>query len=299
MVQIASTIGSTPLRSRVIARRRQFDNLFDGFHRLQAISYVVSPDLLLAFFEDRGFDDVEIVVGENLTEQYRQTLSQKGQRVTQALAELVEQGKLKILVPKHTIHSKLYVLHRNDGVCRVIQGSANLTETARRATSQVNYVWYGDFAHDDPWLAQVLDDYRGHLQNCSLFMGDLVELFRRRPEEDRGDLVDAWIKGHVAEDDELGEGRFLQQLTARSLESLGEPDAEPIFVVDLPDAPKAKRRLESRLASLSPVVTGLTDGENIEIVSGLKAGDIIALRGVAQTGAVDRTTDEDLPGGIR
>jgi len=50
---------------------------------------------------------------------------------------------------------------------------------------------------------------------------------------------------------------------------------------------------------LSPVVTGLTDGENIEIVSGLKAGDIIALRGAVQTGTTDTTTNEDLPGGIR
>ena len=68
MVQIASVLGASPLNSCVISRRWQFDSLFDGFHRLQAISYVVSPDLLLAFFEGREFDEIEIVVGENLTE---------------------------------------------------------------------------------------------------------------------------------------------------------------------------------------------------------------------------------------
>ncbi len=256
MVQMTSTMGLAPLRSRVISRPQQFDKLFDGFHRLKAISYVVSPDLLLAFFEERGFDEVEIVVGENLAEQYRQVLSQKGQKVTQALAELIEQGKLKILVPKHTIHSKLYILQRDDGLRRIVQGSANLTETARRGASQVNYVWYGDFSQGDPWLAQVLGDYEIHLQDCSLFMGDLVELFRRRPDQDRGDLIDAWLKGRIAEDDELGESRFLQQLTVRSLESLAEPGAEPIFAIELPDAPKARQRLETRLATLSPVVDG-------------------------------------------
>ena len=256
MVQMTSTMGLAPLRSRVISRPQQFDKLFDGFHRLKAISYVVSPDLLLAFFEERGFEEVEIVVGENLAEQYRQVLSQKGQKVTQALAELIEQGKLKILVPKHTIHSKLYILQRDDGLRRIVQGSANLTETARRGASQVNYVWYGDFSQGDPWLAQVLDDYEIHLQDCSLFMGDLVELFRRRPDQDRGDLIDAWLKGRIAEDDELGESRFLQQLTVRSLESLAEPGAEPIFAIELPDAPKARQRLETRLATLSPVVDG-------------------------------------------
>ena len=255
MAQVASVVGSPALLSRVITRRQEFDSLFEGYNRLQAISYVVSPDLLLHFFEKRGLSEIEVVVGENLTEQYRRALSQKGRQVTTALAELVEQGKLRIFVPKRTIHSKLYVL-QGDGVYRVIQGSANLTETARQATNQVNYVWYADLAPDDPWLHRVLDDYKAHLQNCSLFMGDLVELFRQRPEQDREDIIDAWLKGRVAAQDELEERRILQQLTARSLQSLEGTSVEPIFAVELPDAPKARQRLEARLASLNPVVTG-------------------------------------------
>jgi HlyD family secretion protein len=50
---------------------------------------------------------------------------------------------------------------------------------------------------------------------------------------------------------------------------------------------------------LRPVVTGLTDGENIEIVSGLKAGDIIALRGAAQAASATKQAGEALPGGIQ
>jgi len=74
MAQIASVLASPRLRSCVIAHRREFDSLFESFDRLQAISYVVSPDLLLHFFEKRGLSEVEVVVGENLTEQYRQAL---------------------------------------------------------------------------------------------------------------------------------------------------------------------------------------------------------------------------------
>jgi hypothetical protein len=254
MTQVASVVGSPRLRSRVITRRQEFDSLFEGYDRLQAISYVVSPDLLLHLFEKQGLREVEMVVGENLTDQYRQALSQKRQ-VTAALAELVEQGKLRILVPKRTIHSKLYVLQR-DGLCRVIQGSANLTETARQATHQVNYVWYADLAPDDPWLDRVLDDYKAHLQGCSLFMGDLIDLFHERPEQDRGELVEAWLKGRVVEEDELEVRRILQQMTARSLESLDGTSPEPIFTVELPAAPKAKQRVERLLAPLSPVLAG-------------------------------------------
>ena len=253
MVQVASVVGSPRLLSRVLTRRGEFDSLFEGYSRLRAISYVVSPDLLLHFFEKPGLREVEVVVGENLTEQYRQALSQKGRQVTTALAELVEQGKLRIFVPKRTIHSKLYVLQR-DGLYRVIQGSANLTETAFQAAKQVNYVWYADLVPDDPWLDRVLDDYKAHLQNCSLFMGDLVELFRQRPEQKREDVIDAWLKGRVAEEHELEERRILQQLTERSLQSLEGTSAEPIFTVELPAAPKARQRVKRLLAPLSPVL---------------------------------------------
>ncbi len=252
MAQVASRVVSPPLLSRVLTRRREFDSLFEGYNRLQAISYVVSPDLLLHFFEERGLGEIEVVVGENLTEQYRRALSQKGRQVTAALAELVEQGKLRIFVPKRTIHSKLYLLQR-DGMYRVIQGSANLTETARKAY-QVNYVWYADLTLDEPWLRQVLEDYGAHRRNCSLFMGDLVELFREHPERKREEIIDAWLKGRVAEEDALEERRSLQELTARSLDVLEGTSVEPIFTVELPDAPKARQRVKRYLAPLNPVL---------------------------------------------
>ena len=254
MAQAAFVVGPPRLRSRLLARRQEFDSLFEGYDRLQAVSYVVTPDLLLHFFDKRGFSQVEVVVGENLTDQYRQALSQKGRQVTAALAELVEQGRLRIFVPRRTIHSKLYMLQR-DGQYRVIQGSANLTETARQAANQVNYVWYADLAPDDPWLGQVLADYKAHLRDCSLFMGDLVDLFRQSPERDREELIDAWLKGHLAEEDGLEERRVLQELTARSLQSLEGASVEPIFSVELPDQPATRQRVERRLAVLNPVAT--------------------------------------------
>src|SRR3972149_5371465 len=99
MTQVASVVGSPRLRSRVITRRQEFDSLFEGYDRLQAISYVVSPDLLVHLFEKQGLREVEMVVGENLTDQYRQALSQNRHK-TAHVAELDGQGQLRILVPK-------------------------------------------------------------------------------------------------------------------------------------------------------------------------------------------------------
>ncbi|MBI2886176.1 MAG: phospholipase D family protein [Chloroflexi bacterium] len=258
MTQTAFAIQSPRVLSRVITSHRDFDGLFEGYSTLQGVSYVVSPDLLLDFFQKRGFSQVEVVVGENLTghhllDQYRQSLSQKGTEVALALAQLVEQGKLRVLVPKRTLHSKLYLL-RNERNYRVIQASANFTETARLATSQVNYAWYADLPPDDPWLAQVVDDYHAHTKDCAQFMGDLVELLKGEPNERRQEIAEAWLKGKVDGEEELEGRKVLQELTARSLTSL-EESIEPVLILTLPDAPKARKQVERFLAPLGPEIT--------------------------------------------
>ena len=45
---------------------------------------------------------------------------------------------------------------------RVIVASANLTQTARRATNQTNYALYLDLANDDPLLGRFEEDYQKH-----------------------------------------------------------------------------------------------------------------------------------------
>jgi hypothetical protein len=110
-------------------------------------------------FDEFGFEQVEVVVGDSITgpklvEQYRNTLRDRGDQTTRKVAELVASGQLRIYVPRRTIHSKLYLLTTQTGV-RIIQGGANLTDTARHASRQVNYVWYADLQFSSPWLTQV------------------------------------------------------------------------------------------------------------------------------------------------
>ncbi|MFQ5933233.1 MAG: phospholipase D family protein, partial [Dehalococcoidia bacterium] len=135
MFQPELFIASESFRSVVISKRKDFDALFDGFTKLRAISYVLSPDLLLDFLDKRGYKEVEVLVGENLSESYRQGLAQKNRHVTERLVELVETGVLRIFVPRATIHTKLYILE-GSGLTRVILTSANLTKTAQEATRQ-------------------------------------------------------------------------------------------------------------------------------------------------------------------
>lgn len=173
--------GIDSLRTQVISRRKDFDALFDGFTKLRAISYVVSPDLLLEFFDKRGYTQAEVLVGENLSESYKQALEQKGVEVTEQLADRVQDGSLRIYIPDRIIHTKLYVLEAAERF-RIIASSANLTEAARQASQQVNYAWYADISSESPLLKQVLQDYDAHLKFCTLFMDDLAQLFKEHPD---------------------------------------------------------------------------------------------------------------------
>ena len=242
------------LKSRIIARRKDFDSLFDGYTRLRAISYVVSPQVLVDFLEKRGYESAEAVVGENLAESYRQTLAQAGAGPTERLAALVAAGRVKLLVPPKTIHTKLYILTR-PGEARIIVTSANFTETARSAAKQVNYAWYTDLRADSPWLAHVEKDYAEQAADCTEFMGDLAALFKAEPESRRPQLVEAWLKSVPAEEVDVEARKLLHEIGRLATLAPGE-NAERVFSVKLPEAPAARRQAERLLAPLNPVETG-------------------------------------------
>lgn len=243
------------LQTCVIRRRSDFEGLFDGFHKMRAVSYVVSPELLLDFFDKHGYTEIEVVVGENLSAatDYKKELERKGLEVTERLADLVDKGSLRVLVPDRTIHTKFYILD-GDGVARIIQTSANLTETAREASRQVNYAWYLDLHQEDPLLARLLDDYQSHLQGCSLFMDDLKNLLGERQDVERRQVIEAWLKGGVVDEQDMEMKRVFQELTAK-LAQVSDGQEEPLISFRLPESPKARQRTERLLAQMNPVGT--------------------------------------------
>lgn len=241
------------LQTLVISRRKDFDSLFEGFTKLRAISYVVSPDLLLEFFEG-GYEEVEVLVGENLAEPYRQGLAQKDRALTQQLSELIEKGVLRIFVPKQTIHTKLYLLE-GPSVSRVILTSANLTETAQRASGQTNYAWYADLSCDDPWFSRVNKDYQTHMKGCSLFMSDLMELFQKRTHDSRVDLIEAWLKGGIANQEEFETKKAVQDIIREALQPTSLQE-EPVFVFTLPESTHARKQVEQLIKPLASSKNG-------------------------------------------
>ena len=141
------------LRTLVIAKRSDFDSLFRGFKQLRAVTYVATPRLLLQFFERFNFDRVQLVLGESFGGS-RESLRGEGLDVVEQLATHVEDGSLEVLIPESTIHTKLYMLTK-PGTVRLVQTSANLTETARRATTQTNYAWYLDLPESHEFVKTI------------------------------------------------------------------------------------------------------------------------------------------------
>ena len=222
---------------------------------MRAVSYVISPDLLLDFIDRRGYTWLEVVVGENLTQGYKQNLEQKPIELVERLEELVENGTMRIYVPNHTIHTKLYLLEKQECV-RVIQTSANLTVSAQDARRQTNYAWYLDIPPGHPILEQLIQDYQSHLRGCSLFMGDLKELLEENRQQDRRQLIEAWLKGSIASDEQDVEMREVFHELSSSLINSGDTEREKVTLLHLPETDLAKKRIERHLMPLKPVAAG-------------------------------------------
>src|SRR3972149_6579181 len=237
------------IQSVVISRQRDFDALFDGFTELRAVSYVTSAALLLDFMENRSFRRVEVLVGENVTvQQLKGDLTHRGRTVTERIASEVEAGSLRILVPKRTIHSKFYLLS-NDQFSRLIVTSANLTETARRASTQTNYAWYMDVPSGHPMLLRAERDYQQHCEGATLFMGDLVQLLNKRQDLASGEVVSIWL-GTESADPDLAEARaIVQELVSGALAPPGD-EQRPVIHVELPKAPDSRKQALKLLAPL-------------------------------------------------
>jgi hypothetical protein len=246
------------LQSVVIRRQRDFDALFDGFKEMKAVSYVTSCRLLLDFMENRGFTRIEMLVGENVTiQQLKDDLTHQDRTVTERIAALVESGILRVLVPKRTIHSKFFVL-RKDEFSRVIVTSANLSDTARRASSQVNYAWYLDVPAGHPMLARAERDYQQHCEGASLFMGDLVQLLAKRQDLASGEVISIWL-GTESSDPDLAEARALVQDVVT--DAFAHPGSEqlPVIHVELPKAPDSRKQA---LKLLTPMGVDGRSGES-------------------------------------
>ena len=238
------------VKTLVISRQRDFDGLFEGFAKLRAISYVSSADLLLELLDQRGFENVELLVGDNLdSKQLKDDLAHKDPAITVRLAQELEAGRLRLLIPPRTVHTKFYILSRGEDF-RLIITSANLSRTAQRASAQVNYAWYADPPAGHPLLEQAEKDYQAQCKGAELFMGDLTDLFKRRRDISAEEVVSVWLGTEQNGARDSAEIRaVIQGMVSEVFAHPGEEE-QPVIQVSLPAAPGARQQTQRLLRPL-------------------------------------------------
>ena len=97
------------MQTIVLKRKSQWDRLFNGFNRLQGITYVSSPGFLLDLFDDDKFDEIDLLIGDGLAESYKGDLTGHVGLVSR-LFDHIDEGNLRIRSTKAKVHTKLYIL---------------------------------------------------------------------------------------------------------------------------------------------------------------------------------------------
>ncbi len=245
------------LKTVYIDKPKLFDELFSGYQQMKAVSYAASPITVLSIFEKFDFDQMQLLVGENIgIKHYKGELQNKDLATLQKLMNLVRKEKLNIYFPKNkTIHSKFYILSR-PGEHRVIVGSANFSETARKASKQHNYIVYCDLEDGSELFKTFLNDYKQHLKYSQLFLQDLIQLVDSR-EESEEQVIRTWLSqdiGNVKGEVEAESTKVLSELSNQTLEAEQRQedalaDSEEITVL-IPAELKTRENIEKKLSQL-------------------------------------------------
>jgi hypothetical protein len=251
---------STPgLRTHIVRRTSKLDGLFGGFRRFRGISYGASPEVVLELIERFGYEHVELILGENLSQSYREKFG-RDRSPLEKLTELIEQGRVRILVPRGNfeIHTKLYFLDNGDDVVRIISTSSNLTKTGVGG-KQINHAITADLGSGDPFRIALERDYQEHLNLCEPFLGDLLDLIKKEGDRDRA--IEAWLAASTAPAEHL-ERRVVADLFGRALEEAAKGSSTSV-TLELPANAEAAKYLRKTL--LDPANARKMDDRTYEL----------------------------------
>ena len=259
-IQTALKIGldvNIEIKTYVIKRQKDFDTLFfeQEFTSLRAITWVASPQLLLEYYM-KGYQTIELIVGDKFSDGYRTELANDKPSITEQLLTLVEQKKLLIYSTDRPIHTKLFILS-NKEITRVIMGSANLTLTARKA-HQINYCWVFDLPHGSRMHSQILQqielDYEKHNEHCSLFMQDLIDQIGSKSKEERYEIISLWLQSSVPVD-EMETRKLFSELADKALGLIDSEESSSVIHLTLEGTRSSKKTVKTVLKAFDAGVS--------------------------------------------
>lgn len=227
--QLAETNEEIELELATLKTRDNFETYFtEDVSHIRAITYSDSPETLHNLLENVGTDDVtlEVVVGDN-TLDYRKKLRGK-EELASTLDRLQRKNRLQIYLTglkNNEVHSKLYILQHQDGSRTNILGSPNLSGQGWGSTRQKNAIVVFRTNGNQP-LDNIFDHwYDEHKKYGKQFLEDLTEQLEDVDEEEREEIIHAWVDGRTTSHDE--EAELEQELTDR----LDEANVETATII--------------------------------------------------------------------
>ena len=247
----ASSTIKLPFKTAILKRRTQWDKLFNGFKRMKAVSFVVQPVFLLEYFDNRGYESIEILVGKGLTEQYKDKMADTKWQTIDQLHSKIDSDELVLWGTKDLVHSKLYILE-NDDFTRVITGSPNLSYKAS-GSGQTEFVTYWDLYPELPGHRATLDEfqkqYSGHFNNkCTKFMEDLSDLFVDLDDMSPKEVIRIW-KSNSHSSDLRGYRVIYDELSAEAMKETDDPEDDVITITIPKISPSHKKVLTDSLGA--------------------------------------------------
>ncbi|MDR0784495.1 MAG: phospholipase D family protein [Treponema sp.] len=142
-----------------------WEELFDGFNSLRAITYSSSVDFVCKLLKKFnyaeiifGFEEVlssgieDILAYQSVSGEFIKEISGKNKM---DLVSLIDGGALRLFIAREQLsHEKTYILEADDGRQRVIIGSANLSNAAFSGKQRENICYFDDNAAFDYYSAQ-------------------------------------------------------------------------------------------------------------------------------------------------
>jgi|LGOV01.1.fsa_nt_gb hypothetical protein len=253
------------------------DKLFNGFDDLYFVSFATSLRALLNLFNTHQFQKVQGIIGDSMTDQFKDELKNDQKQVLEIL-EKIKNGQWSIYIRKKkkaVIHDKFYLLKNKESI-RVIIGSANLTESGLYGRNQKNIVVVMDYdlngteeniqqnlfdmkvvnagncnlngtTENEKAIQDFYDYFNDSENDCELFMEDLITTLEKEGDEDknREKMINRWLNVSNEEFKERELKKFIKDVNERALEHITDDTEKQVnFTIELPENQDAQKRLE-------------------------------------------------------
>jgi len=176
--------------------KRTLQSLIPEDSSLKVVMYVQRVDFIQDLFDKNGVNKAEIIIGDSVVNKNR---SGTEPEVFLRLAELIEEGRLSIRVPKKGVFHEKWILAENDLEFADIFGTANLTSSGSgRTGSQSNQVRVnritGDYRKSPRYLKLNDEFHEWYHERSKPYLDDLVNLIKQeRSETPTIEIVERWI----------------------------------------------------------------------------------------------------------